>query len=131
MRVHQPGQHLTQARGAKVEDWSWKRTARRVGVLVQLMRPYRRRTALAVVALLAAVVTALAPPFLAKLAIDRGIIDGDLTLLGWIVSAFLAAGFLNWLAGMAQTFYTGWVGERILADLRKRLFGHLQRLSLG
>ena len=26
---------------------------------------------------------------------------------------------------------TGWVGERILADLRKQLFGHLQRLSLG
>jgi ATP-binding cassette subfamily B protein len=26
---------------------------------------------------------------------------------------------------------TGWVGERILADLRKQLFRHLQRLSLG
>src|SRR5438309_4886223 len=26
---------------------------------------------------------------------------------------------------------TGWVGERILADLRKQLFGHLQKLSLG
>src|SRR5438552_1902202 len=31
----------------------------------------------------------------------------------------------------AQTYLTGWVGERILADLRTRLFGHLQRLSLG
>jgi ABC-type multidrug transport system fused ATPase/permease subunit len=30
-----------------------------------------------------------------------------------------------------QTYLTGWVGERILADLRNRLFGHLQRLSLG
>ncbi len=32
---------------------------------------------------------------------------------------------------MAQTYYTGWVGERILTDLRKKLFRHLQRLSLG
>src|SRR5438552_3224245 len=31
----------------------------------------------------------------------------------------------------AQTYLTGWVGERILADLRNKLFGHLQRLSLG
>ena len=30
-----------------------------------------------------------------------------------------------------QTYLTGWVGERILADLRMKLFGHLQRLSLG
>src|SRR2546421_11620814 len=31
----------------------------------------------------------------------------------------------------AQTYLTGWAGERILADLRIKLFGHLQRLSLG
>ena len=31
----------------------------------------------------------------------------------------------------AQTYFTGWVGERALADLRIRLFRHLQRLSLG
>ena len=31
----------------------------------------------------------------------------------------------------AQTYFTGWVGERALADLRIQLFGHLQRLSLG
>jgi ATP-binding cassette subfamily B protein len=30
-----------------------------------------------------------------------------------------------------QTYLTGWVGERILADLRNDLFEHLQRLSLG
>ncbi len=30
-----------------------------------------------------------------------------------------------------ETYFTGWVGERILADLRTGLFEHLQRLSLG
>jgi ATP-binding cassette subfamily B protein len=47
------------------------------------------------------------------------------------VAAFLAAGLLNWAASTAQTYTTGWVGERVLADLRRGLFGHLQRLSLG
>jgi ABC-type multidrug transport system, ATPase and permease components len=31
----------------------------------------------------------------------------------------------------AQTYFTGWTGERMLADLRNQLFRHLQRLSLG
>jgi len=131
MRVHQPGGHLTQARGAQVDDWSWGRTARRVGVLFSLTKPYRGRTILVIVALLAATVTALIPPYLAKVAIDQGIRQDDLTLLGWVVAAFLAVGLLNWAASAAQTYLTGWVGERILADLRGRLFHHLQRLSLG
>src|SRR5207302_1835183 len=41
------------------------------------------------------------------------------------------AGLLNWGLTYAQTYLTGWVGERILADLRNRLLDHLQRLSLG
>jgi ATP-binding cassette subfamily B protein len=131
VRVHQPGSHLTQARGAQIDDWSWARTARRVGLLFGLTKPYRGRTILAVVALLAATATALIPPYLAKIAIDQGIRQDDLTLLGWVVAAFLAVGLLNWLASAAQTYLTGWVGERILADLRVRLFRHLQRLSLG
>lgn len=131
MRVHQPGQHLTQARGAKVDDWSWRRTAKRVGFLAKLTKPYRARTILAIVALLGATATALAPPLLAKLAIDEGILDGNLAVLGWVTAAFLAAALLNWLAQTGQTYFTGWVGERVLTDLRRNLFRHLQRLSLG
>jgi ATP-binding cassette subfamily B protein len=131
MRIYQPGSHLTDRRGAEVDDWSWARTMRRVAVLAQLTRPYRGRAVLAVISLLAAVGTALAPPYLAKLAIDEGIRPHDLTLLGWIVVALLAAALATWGASSAQTYFTGWVGERILTDLRQRLFAHLQRLSLG
>ena len=131
MRVHQPGSHLTQREGAEIDDWSWARTVRRVAFLLQLTRRYRRRTILAVASLLAAVATALAPPYPAKLAIDEGIRARDLTLLGWVVAAFLLAGLLNWGANVAQTYLTSWVGERVLTDLRQRLFSHLQRLSLG
>jgi ABC-type multidrug transport system fused ATPase/permease subunit len=118
-------------RGARVEDWSWERTRRRLGMLVSLTRPYRARTLLSVVSLLLATATALAPPFLSKYALDDGIRRHDLGALWWIVGAFLVAGLLNWAMSYAQTYLTGWVGERILADLRTRLFNHLQRLSLG
>ena len=131
MRVWQPGSHLMRERGARVEDWSWERTRRRLGMLVSLTRPYRARTLLSVVSLLLATATALAPPFLSKYALDDGIRRHDLGALWWIVGAFLVAGLLNWAMSYAQTYLTGWVGERILADLRTRLFNHLQRLSLG
>ncbi|MBW8741516.1 MAG: ABC transporter ATP-binding protein [Acidobacteria bacterium] len=131
MKVWQPGGHLMRERGAEVEDWSWARTRRRVGMLARLTRPYKARTILSIFALLAATATALAPPFLSKYAIDDGIRNNDLEKLWWIVGLFLLAGLLNWGLSYAQTYLTGWVGERILADLRIRLFGHLQRLSLG
>jgi ABC-type multidrug transport system fused ATPase/permease subunit len=131
MRVWQPGGHLMRERGAHVEDWSWRRTRRRLGTLVRLTRPYKTRTLLSIVSMLLATATALAPPFLGKYALDYAIGENDLTKLWWIVGAFLVAGLLNWGTSYAQTYLTGWVGERILADLRNRLFDHLQRLSLG
>jgi ABC-type multidrug transport system fused ATPase/permease subunit len=131
MRVWQAGSHLTLQRGAEVSDWSWQRTARRVSPLARLTAPYKLRTALALGSLLAATLIALVPPYLAKLAVDEGVRDEDFGQLTTIVVLFLVAGALGLLASAAQTYFTGWTGERILADLRNKLFRHLQRLSLG
>jgi ABC-type multidrug transport system fused ATPase/permease subunit len=131
VRVWQPGGHLMAERGSKVDDWSWRRTRRRLATLARLAAPYKTRTILSVFALLAATATALAPPFLSKYAVDYGIRKQDLHALTWIVVIFLLAGLANWGMSYLQTYLTGWVGERILADLRNNLFGHLQRLSLG
>ena len=131
MRVWQAGSHLTMQRGAEVEDWSWRRTKRRLATLARLTEPYRTRTILSVFSLLAATVTALAPPFLSKYAIDDGIQKQNLRALWIIVGLFLLAGLANWGMSYVQTYLTGWVGERILADLRLKLFRHLQRLSLN
>jgi ABC-type multidrug transport system fused ATPase/permease subunit len=131
MRVWQPGGHLTRQRDAHVDDWSWQRTARRIKTLAMLAAPYKRQTALALFFLFAATATALAPPYLAKLAIDDGIRQEDLRVLTIVVALFAVAGVLNLATSAAQTYFTGWTGERILADLRNKLFRHLQRLSLG
>jgi ABC-type multidrug transport system fused ATPase/permease subunit len=131
VKVWQPGSHLTQQRGAEVDDWSWPQTRRRLATLARLTSPYKTRTALALGALLAATATSLLPPYLAKLAIDQGIAERELQVLAWIVFFFVLAGLANWAAAYAQTYFTGWTGERILADLRNKLFRHLQRLSLG
>jgi ATP-binding cassette subfamily B protein len=120
-----------QQRGASVGDWSWPTTRRRFGTLWRLTRPYRGRTALSVISLLTATLTALAPPYLAKYALDDAL-NGDTGMqLVVVVCIFLLAGLANWGMTYVETYLTGWVGERILADLRNQLFEHLQRLSLG
>jgi len=131
VRVHQPGGHLMRGRTAEVEDWSWNTTRRRLGVLWRLTRPYRVRTGFSVFSLLTATATALAPPFLAKYALDDAQNGHTGSGLWLVVGIFLAAGLANWGMTYVETYMTGWVGERILTDLRKQLFGHLQRLSLG
>ena len=131
MRVHQPGGSLMRVRGADVEDWSWNSTRRRLGVLWRLTKPYRPRTFLSVFSLLAATATALAPPLLAKHALDDAIDGTTGATLAVVVILFVAFGLANWGMTYVETYMTGWVGERILADLRAQLFGHLQRLSLG
>jgi ABC-type multidrug transport system fused ATPase/permease subunit len=131
MKVWQFSSHLMDERGARIEDWSWSQTRRRLRTLLRLARPYRGRAAMAVVTLIAFTGVALLPPLLAKVAIDDGIDAGNARAIGLVVIAFLVTALAVFLFSAAQTYYTGWVGERGLADLRIELFRHLQRLSLG
>jgi ABC-type multidrug transport system fused ATPase/permease subunit len=130
MRVHQPGSHLMRGGRAQVDDWSWAQTRRRLATLYRLARPYKAKTLLAILSLLGATVVALAPPYLVGRTIDhvRHGATGDLLEL---VALFVLAGALAIVFTYGQTYFTGWTGERMLADLRNHLFRHLQRLSLG
>jgi ABC-type multidrug transport system fused ATPase/permease subunit len=130
VRVHQPGGSLTRVRSAEV-DWSWSITRRRLGVLLRLTRPHKLRALFSVFSLLAATLFALAPPLLAKYALDDAINHTTGGRLVLVVVLFVLAGLAGWGMTYVETYMTGWVGERILADMRKQLFEHLQRLSLG
>jgi ABC-type multidrug transport system fused ATPase/permease subunit len=104
---------------------------RKVRGLVALLRPYRGKLALMFAALLFAVAASLAPPPLAKMAIDDAIVPGDLGALTWIVVAFVVSALVYWGASYAQTYLVGWVGQRALQDLRLRIFRHLQAMPVG
>jgi ABC-type multidrug transport system fused ATPase/permease subunit len=112
----------------------WRATGgrgRKLRGLLALLRPYRSRTILMFIALVAGTAAALAPPPLAKLAIDDGIVPGDLSTLTLVVVAFLVSALVYWGATYVQTYLVGWVGQRVLQDLRIQLFAHLQTLSVG
>ena len=112
----------------------WRATSgrgRKLRGLILLLSPYRGRVALMFVSLIIATAAALAPPPLAKLAIDSGIVPKDLTVLTWVVVAFLVSALAYWGATYAQTYLVGWIGQRALQDLRIQLFEHLQGMSVG
>jgi ATP-binding cassette subfamily B protein len=122
---------MSRRTAAEVDDWSWNSTRRRLGVLWRLTKRYRLRTFLSGFSLLAATATALAPPLLAKHALDDALAGTTGDALVVVVVVFVLFGLANWGMTYVETYMTGWVGERILADLRAQLFDHLQKLSLG
>ena len=104
---------------------------RKLRGLLELLKPYRTRVILMLLALLLATAATLAPPPLAKLAIDEGISKGDVGTLNLVVAGFVVSALVLWAATYVQTYLVGWVGQRALQDLRVRIFGHLQKLSIG
>ncbi|MBM3681606.1 MAG: ABC transporter ATP-binding protein [Actinobacteria bacterium] len=104
------------------------RNLRRLGAYV---RPYRLRLLGAILAMFGVLGCTLALPLLLKTAIDSAIIPGDTRLLVGIAGVLVLIGVAGIGLGRVETYLTGWVGERVLNDLRVDLFRHLQTLSLG
>jgi ATP-binding cassette subfamily B protein len=98
--------------------------------LAQFMMPYKRRAALAVVAMLIYTGSSLTVPYLVKIAIDQGIDAGDLDVLTWVIVAFVAVAAVNLGASYVQTYLVSLVGQRTIFDLRRTLFAHIQKLTL-
>ena len=104
---------------------------RKLRGIIELLRPYRTRTAFMFVALVLGTAAALAPAPLAKQAIDQGIIKGDLGALNVIVVLFIVSALIVWGTSYIQTYLTNWVGQRALQDLRLDIFRHLQEMPVG
>ncbi|HEV3035862.1 MAG TPA: ABC transporter ATP-binding protein [Solirubrobacteraceae bacterium] len=118
------------------QGWGGERPSRgsrgrNLRALLELLRPYRLRVVAMLLALVLGTAASLAPPLLAKLAIDSGIEQRHIHTLVLVVVAFLLSAVLVWVATYAQTYLVGWVGQRALADLRIRIFRHLQSQPIG
>ncbi|MCD6290185.1 MAG: ABC transporter ATP-binding protein, partial [Anaerolineae bacterium] len=104
------------------------RIARR---LLGYIRPYWRQMALALVLMGLVTGAALTGPYLIKMALDNAIDQGNLHLLRWLVAAFVGVNIVAWLARAAQVSVVVEAGQMIIYQIRKELFEHLQRQSLG
>lgn len=118
-------------------DWSGEHVefrhvvppARPFGLRV-LLGGHRRALALTFLLVVVETVALQAGPLLTQQGIDRGIARGDVRALVVIVLVYVAAVVTGMVASGLRVAWTGVVGQRMLYDLRVRVFGHLQRLSL-
>ena len=106
-----------------------RRRSRRL--LAELAHPYRARIALAAVLITLRSAGYLSIPYLIGLGIDRGIRPHNLSALVEIVGVLLVALAVNAVANYGFLRVSGWIGAAILFDLRRRLFAHVQALSLS
>jgi ATP-binding cassette, subfamily B, multidrug efflux pump len=104
--------------------------ARLMRRLLHYLQPYRWKVALGVAMLLVVAALELIGPFLTMVALDRAIPEGDLGLLGILAIAYFGALIFAFALEYGQQILTTWLGQRIMFDLRRQIFGHLQRQSL-
>ncbi len=119
-----PGRH-----GARIERAEDVRgTFRR---LLDAFRPYRLALGAVVLLVVVGTVLNLLAPLFMGLAIDRFIVAGDRSGLLRMVLLMLAAYVGAWLSQAGQFVLMATISQRVLRDLRERLFVHLQSLSLS
>lgn len=105
--------------------------ARLMKRLLTYVRPYRWVVAVAVVLLIIMSVLQVVIPYIMQIAIDDYITPGEfdgfdqLILLGVIVL------FVGAAARYSQALLTIWLGQKVLHDIRRQVFGHLQKLHLA
>ncbi|MGA1835838.1 ABC transporter ATP-binding protein [Herbiconiux sp. 11R-BC] len=103
--------------------------------IATLFEPYRAALVVTGILVLIGAALTVVPPLLTQQAFDLGLFPAGgtpnipvllelvgLMVLIWIVSAAL---------GVWQTYLTAKVGNRVMGDLRIRLFSHLQRMELA
>ncbi len=97
--------------------------------LFRLLRPYRLRIAVALVAILVSAAMVLVIGQGLKLVIDAGFASGREELLDATLATLAALiGFLG-LVTWVRVYNVYWVGARFTADLRRRVYDHLTGLS--
>src|SRR5690242_17911237 len=95
-----------------------------------LFTPYRSTLVWIGAAVLIGSGLGIVTPFLTQAVFDRALFPPggapvDLPLLAWLVAGMVAIPVVTALIGVGQTYLTTLLGNRVMADLRGRLFEHL------
>lgn len=98
---------------------------------LSFIRPYWREAALCVGLLALIAATQAAGPALIALAIDGPIAARKLSGLLWIGGAYLLVALCGYQLQVRQALQVQLLGQKIMQDMRSRIFRHLQKMHLG
>ncbi len=106
-----------------------RRDLKPLAFLWPFLRPYRLRVGLALLALFAAAGTVLAFGAALRGLIDHGFAAGRPEVLDFALATLLAAVVVLAIASAMRFYLVSWLGERVVADVRRAAFAHVIRLS--
>ena len=107
--------------------------------IASYLRPYKRHAILLAVVSLVGMGTTVIPPMFYRQIVDSVLLPTEgntdtmserLTLLGLVVLGLIGIRVLNWGMEWAHGWTVSWLGARITADIRNRLYQQLELLSL-
>jgi ATP-binding cassette, subfamily B, bacterial len=102
--------------------------------IARLFRAYRWQVAAVLVMILVTAGLGIAPSLLTKVVFDQALFPPgghrDLHLLYILVGVMVAIPLVAAVISVGQTYLTTVVGQRVMQDLRNRLYEHLQSMSL-
>jgi len=103
--------------------------------VARLFRPYRGRVAVVFVLIVVTSVLGVVNPLLTKAVFDKALFPPgqggpNYTLLYELVAIMVIVPIVAAAIGVLQTYLTTVVGQRVMQDLRNRLYDHLQSMSL-
>ena len=116
--------------------------------LLKYLRPYRWQVAIALVSILLKSFADVLGPYLTKVAIDRylaprGAATGTssgiwswlsprpITGIEQIAAIYVGLLVFSFLLEFLQTYFMQWTGQKVMFDLRRQIFRHLQRLHVA
>ncbi len=99
--------------------------------LFRFVQPYRFRLYFAFFVIVIGSLLGLAGPYALQFLIDAVFKKNDVSLLNLITLVLIGIFLLQSVTYFIRGYLLAFIGERVMADLRIRLFEHLQRLSLS
>jgi ATP-binding cassette, subfamily B, multidrug efflux pump len=116
--------------------------------LLKYLRPYRWQVAIALVSILLKSFADVLGPYLTKVAIDRYLAPKEaatatssgiwswlsprpITGIAQLAAIYVGLLVFTFLLEFLQTYYMQWTGQKVMFDLRREIFRHLQRLHVA
>ena len=109
---------------------AWRKGLRSYGRMLAYVRPYWRHLALAAVSLIIISLLGLAMPWAVQNLVDLVVVGQDFAQLNRIGLILVGIFVLRSALSFVQTYLVAWVGERVVANLRREVYEHLLSLSL-
>lgn len=121
-------QNNIQKNGTKTEEAPIRKVSE-INLLWVFLSPYKGTIVKAMIALVAAAASTLAIPQAIRRIIDMGFSSVSIDLINLYFLALLGVAVVLAIATFARYYLVTWLGERVVTDIRREVFGKILTLS--